>query len=63
MHNFYSNSGFTEKNEFVLCTIKVDANGTIIVKPDFNDTSRPYVVETGGFGNGMIYYFIALNYY
>ena len=57
--NFYScnisicyTSGFTQKNEYILCTIKVDANGTVIVKPDFNDSTRPYYVETGGFGNG-----------
>jgi hypothetical protein len=49
---FILNSGLTGHNEYVLCTIKVDANGSIIVKPDFNDPSRPYLVETGGYGNG-----------
>lgn len=28
--------------EHVLCTIKVDGNGVITVKPDFTGTKEPY---------------------
>ncbi|NXX83058.1 MKS1 protein, partial [Urocolius indicus] len=34
--------------EHVLCTIKVDGNGVITVKPDFNGTKRPYWVKLDG---------------
>ncbi|KFV69556.1 Meckel syndrome type 1 protein, partial [Dryobates pubescens] len=34
--------------EHVLCTIKVDSNGVITVKPDFNGTKGPYRIELDG---------------
>jgi len=38
------------QDECVLCCIKIDSNGAIIVKPDFSDSS--YIVQTGGFAKG-----------
>ena len=43
------------KIEVVLCCIKIYSNGMVIVKPDFNSTKKPYVVETGGFANGTLF--------
>ena len=40
-------STFTSGDECVLCSIKIDSNGTMVVKPDFS--SKPYIVQTGGF--------------
>ncbi|XP_077996076.1 tectonic-like complex member MKS1 [Glandiceps talaboti] len=34
------------EDEYVLCTIKVDVNGVISVKPDFNRHRAPYVIVT-----------------
>uniref|UniRef100_A0A8C4V8B6 MKS transition zone complex subunit 1 n=1 Tax=Falco tinnunculus TaxID=100819 RepID=A0A8C4V8B6_FALTI len=34
--------------EHVLCTIKVDGNGVITVKPDFSGTKGPYRIELDG---------------
>ncbi|XP_068010604.1 tectonic-like complex member MKS1 [Melanerpes formicivorus] len=34
--------------EHVLCTIKVDSNGVITVKPDFTGTKGPYRIELDG---------------
>ena len=39
------------QDECVLCCIKIDSNGAIIVKPDFSDSS--YIVQTGGFAKGI----------
>jgi hypothetical protein len=39
-------------DECVLCSIKIDANGAIIVKPDFS--SQSYFVQTGGFAKGKL---------
>jgi hypothetical protein len=39
-------------DERVLCCIKIDQNGAIIVKPDFSNYS--YFVQTGGFAKGKI---------
>ncbi len=47
---FYNLSTFTMQDECVLCCIKIDSNGAIIVKPDFSDSS--YIVQTGGFAKG-----------
>jgi hypothetical protein len=48
------------KIEVVLCCIKIYSNGMVIVKPDFNSTKKPYVVETGGFANGIYYIYLNL---
>lgn len=37
-------------DECVLCCIKIDSNGAIIMKPDFSD--QPYFAQTGGFARG-----------
>lgn len=42
----------TESEEYVLCTIKVDANGVITMKPNFNHNKRPYRIETESLGKG-----------
>ncbi|XP_055983732.1 tectonic-like complex member MKS1 [Sorex fumeus] len=36
------------KYEHVLCTLKVDSNGVITVKPDFSGLKGPYRIETEG---------------
>lgn len=36
------------ENEYVLCTLRVDSNGVITVKPDFNSCKGPYRLETEG---------------
>jgi hypothetical protein len=36
--------------ERVLCTIRIDSNGSIIMKPDFNKT--PYLIYTFGNSRG-----------
>ena len=47
-------------DECVLCSIKIDANGAIIVKPDFS--SQSYFVQTGGFAKGRLSLTIFLAY-
>uniref|UniRef100_A0A4W2IG14 MKS transition zone complex subunit 1 n=1 Tax=Bos indicus x Bos taurus TaxID=30522 RepID=A0A4W2IG14_BOBOX len=37
-----------KKHEHVLCTLKVDSNGVITVKPDFTGSKGPYRIETEG---------------
>ncbi|NXS60957.1 MKS1 protein, partial [Brachypteracias leptosomus] len=43
----YGKLGLRE-HEHVLCTIKVDSNGVITVKPDFTGTKEAYKVEVAG---------------
>ena len=43
----------TEFDEAVLCTLKVDCNGVLSVKPDFNKGRRAYKVGGGLNGRGM----------
>ena len=43
-------STFTMQDECVLCCIKIDSNGAIIMKPDFSESS--YIVQTSGFAKG-----------
>lgn len=42
-----------ERDEVVLCAIQVDESGVISVKPDFNDNTKPYRVESA-VGRGKI---------
>ncbi|XP_034450288.1 Meckel syndrome type 1 protein homolog [Hippoglossus hippoglossus] len=35
-------------NEYLLCTIKTDGSGTVVVKPDFNKGREPYRIVTEG---------------
>ncbi|XP_005107275.1 Meckel syndrome type 1 protein [Aplysia californica] len=35
-----------ETDEYVLCTLKVDANGVLSVRPDFTCGRKPYSIET-----------------
>lgn len=37
-----------KNHEHVLCTLKVDSNGVITVKPDFTGLKGPYRIETEG---------------
>ncbi|XP_037323580.2 Meckel syndrome type 1 protein isoform X1 [Pungitius pungitius] len=37
-----------KENEYLLVTIKTDCNGTVIVKPDFNNDKEPYRIVTAG---------------
>uniref|UniRef100_A0A5F9D4W5 MKS transition zone complex subunit 1 n=1 Tax=Oryctolagus cuniculus TaxID=9986 RepID=A0A5F9D4W5_RABIT len=43
----YGKLGY-KKHEHVLCTLKVDSNGVITVKPDFTGLKGPYRIETEG---------------
>ncbi|XP_064351042.1 tectonic-like complex member MKS1 isoform X2 [Camelus dromedarius] len=43
----YGKLGY-KKYEHVLCTLKVDSNGVIAVKPDFTGLKGPYRIETEG---------------
>jgi len=45
----------TEADEAVLCMLKVDCNGVLSVKPDFNKGRRAYKVGGGLNGRGMIH--------
>ncbi|KAJ6655713.1 hypothetical protein lerEdw1_004766 [Lerista edwardsae] len=38
----------SREHERVLCTIKVDSNGVLTIKPDFTGTKGPYRIELGG---------------
>ncbi|KAJ7308956.1 hypothetical protein JRQ81_008236 [Phrynocephalus forsythii] len=38
----------SRKHEQVLCTIKVDSNGVLTIKPDFTGTKGPYRIEAEG---------------
>lgn len=42
--------------ERVLCCIRIDSNGCIIMKPKFNLTGVPYLVQTGGFARETYQY-------
>jgi len=42
-----------ESDEVVLCALKVDCNGVLSVKPDFNKGRRAYKVGGGIDGRGM----------
>ncbi|XP_067933595.1 tectonic-like complex member MKS1 [Watersipora subatra] len=46
----------TEDDEHVLCSIKVDANGVITMKPNFNQSSKPYRIETDSLGKEVYLY-------
>lgn len=37
----------TEADEMVLCTLRVDSNGVLSIKPDFNKGRQPYKVGGG----------------
>ncbi|KAM9440853.1 tectonic-like complex member MKS1 isoform 2-T2 [Clarias gariepinus] len=37
-----------KENEYVLCTIKANSNGVLVMKPDFNNGKGPYRLETEG---------------
>ncbi|KAK0058729.1 Meckel syndrome type 1 protein [Biomphalaria pfeifferi] len=41
-----SNKTPDETDEYVLCAIKIDANGVLCVRPDFTGGRRPYSIET-----------------
>ena len=40
------------EDEVVLCTIKVDTNGVMSIKPDFTKGSKAYKIESSGMGRG-----------
>lgn len=35
-----------EADEYILCALKVDANGVLSVRPDFTSGRKPYSVES-----------------
>ncbi|XP_062264938.1 tectonic-like complex member MKS1 [Platichthys flesus] len=37
-----------KENEYLLCTIKTDGSGTVVIKPDFNKGREPYRIVTEG---------------
>ncbi|KAL5016147.1 hypothetical protein ScPMuIL_005736 [Solemya velum] len=42
--------------ECILCSIQMDANGVLCIKPDFNQGRKQYVVETTGVGREVFEY-------
>ena len=42
----------TEADEVVLCTLKIDANGVLSIKPDFSKGRQPYRAGGGLASNG-----------
>lgn len=52
----------TESDEFILCTIKFDANGVISIRPDFNKGRKAYKIEAAGIGRGMNFSFFSLRH-
>ena len=51
-----SNNKSVLNRERVLCCIKIDSNGMIIMKPDFSHTS--YLIYTYGISRGIYFHFI-----
>jgi hypothetical protein len=43
---------FEEGDEVVLCSLQLDANGVLCIRPDFNRGRKPYVAETASLGRG-----------
>jgi hypothetical protein len=43
-------------DEKVLCCIKIDSNGAIVMKPNFSSDS--YIVQTGGFARETYEYYL-----
>lgn len=58
MADISSNASGMLPGECVLCSMKVDSSGTIIIKPDFNSNSKPYVIGSGIYGNDTFEYII-----
>ena len=56
LHLFYSHSEPLEKNEVVLVTIKMDSNGVLSIKPDYNKGRKPYKADQGMLGRGSHIY-------
>ena len=50
--------GPPQVNEHLLCTIRVFANGTILLSPDFNNGKMAYIVETGNLNNEVYHYYL-----
>ncbi|XP_064612245.1 tectonic-like complex member MKS1 [Liolophura sinensis] len=40
-------------DEIVVCSIQIDANGVLAIRPDFNKGRKPYVIETTGLGRDV----------
>ena len=53
MYNTYREA--SPEDEFVICTIKVDSNGVLSIKPDFNKGCRAYKIEAPGMGRGEVW--------
>ena len=39
-------------DEYVVCSLQVDANGVLCVRPDFNSGQKGYIIETSTRGRG-----------
>ncbi|KAK2168670.1 hypothetical protein LSH36_15g14053 [Paralvinella palmiformis] len=46
----------TEADEFVLCTIKYNEKGVIVIRPDFNKGRKAYKIESIGLGRDLFQY-------
>ncbi|XP_048772095.2 tectonic-like complex member MKS1 [Ostrea edulis] len=49
---------FEEGDEVVLCSLQLDANGVLCIRPDFNRGRKPYVAETASLGREVFEYTI-----
>ncbi|XP_069767624.1 tectonic-like complex member MKS1 isoform X2 [Narcine bancroftii] len=53
----YGKQGHRE-DEYILCTIKMDSNGVLSIKPDFSDSKAVYRIETEGEKRDLWFYTI-----
>ena len=49
----------TIEDERILCTIRIDEKGVLSITPDFNKSKKPYKVEIGGLGKGLLFLLVS----
>ncbi|XP_061196324.1 uncharacterized protein LOC133204586 [Saccostrea echinata] len=49
---------YEEGDEVILCSLQLDANGVLCIRPDFNRGRKPYVAETASLGREVFEYTI-----
>ncbi|KAK3083758.1 hypothetical protein FSP39_002734 [Pinctada imbricata] len=53
-----SDRASTPADEVILCSVQLDANGVVCIRPDFNRGRRPYIAETASLGREVFEYTI-----
>ena len=51
----FDNRAAEEQDEYVLCSLQVNANGVLCIRPDFNRGRKPYIIETMTLGRGRVF--------